>query len=52
MPRPNYEEFVANLVKPLVAFPDDVRVATLSEEKDELELLLSRLAQEMVKELK
>lgn len=40
MTRPNYEEFVANLVKPLVAFPDDVRVATLAEESDEVALQL------------
>lgn len=38
MTRPNYEEFVAELVKPLVAFPEDVRVATLAEEKDEVAL--------------
>ena len=34
MTNPNYEEFVANLVKPLVAFPDEVRVATLTDEGD------------------
>ena len=40
MERPNYEEFVAELVKPLVAFPEDVSVTTLSDEKDEVALQL------------
>ncbi|MBP5550939.1 MAG: KH domain-containing protein [Bacilli bacterium] len=38
MTNPNYEEFVANLVKPLVAFPDEVKVATLTDEGDEVTL--------------
>ena len=38
MAKPNYEEFVANLVKPLVAFPDEVSVTTTSDEKDEVAL--------------
>ena len=38
MTNPNYEEFVANLVKPLVAFPDEVKVVTLSDEDDTVAL--------------
>ena len=38
MTNPNYEEFVANLVKPLVAFPEVVKVTTVSDEEDLLTL--------------
>ncbi|MBO4622617.1 MAG: KH domain-containing protein [Bacilli bacterium] len=38
MTNPNYEEFVANLVKPLVAFPEAVKVTTASDEEDLLTL--------------
>lgn len=38
MTNPNYEEFVANLVKPLVAFPEVVKVTTASDEEDLLTL--------------
>jgi uncharacterized protein len=32
MSETNYEKFIADLVKPLVLFPDEVRVITLSED--------------------
>ena len=32
----SYEEFVGSLVKPLVSFPEDVRVETFSEEGNSL----------------
>ena len=32
MSETNYEKFITDLVKPLVLFPDEVRVVTLSED--------------------
>lgn len=32
----SYEEFVGSLVKPLVSFPDDVKIETFSEEGNSL----------------